>query len=223
MTVSVARRSLESGQQSFSGSAHNTTVGLCHSATPGAGVSVVLKRAMDVLISAVLLLVLAPVSVATALAIKMTSAGPVFFRQRRYGLGNGQFTILKFRTMFTHAADASGVNQTRNGDPRVTPLGRFLRRTNIDELPQLINVLQGDMSLVGPRPHVPGMRAGGMMYEALVPSYFERHHVRPGLTGLAQINELRGSTADAKFAKARIAYDLAYVEHWSLLLDLRIL
>jgi lipopolysaccharide/colanic/teichoic acid biosynthesis glycosyltransferase len=183
----------------------------------------VLKRAIDVAISAALLLILSPVFAGAALAIKSTSAGPVFFRQRRYGLNNEQFTILKFRTMFAHDADTSGVNQTRAGDPRVTPLGRFLRRTNIDELPQLINVLRGDMSLVGPRPHVPGMRAGGMIYEALVPSYFERHYVRPGLTGLAQINELRGSTTDAKFARARIAYDLVYVEHWSILLDLRIL
>lgn len=182
-----------------------------------------LKRAVDVALSATLLLVLSPVLVTTALAIKWTSAGPIFFRQERYGLNSQYFTILKFRTMFTGDGDASGVKQTRTDDPRVTPLGRILRRTNIDELPQLINVLLGDMSLVGPRPHVPGMRAGGMIYEALVPSYFERHRLRPGMTGLAQINELRGSTADAKFARARIDYDIAYVEHWSLILDLRIL
>lgn len=214
---------VQSDQQSFAEPTLTNTIALRGAPVSGVGVSVALKRAMDVIISTALLIVLSPALAATALAIKITSDGPVFFRQRRYGLGNKQFIILKFRTMFTHHTDVSGINQTRNGDLRVTPLGRLLRRTNIDELPQLINVLQGDMSLVGPRPHVPGMRAGGMMYETLVPSYFERHRVRPGLTGLAQINELRGSTADAKFAKARIAYDLAYVEHWSILLDLRIL
>ena len=119
--------------------------------------------------------------------------------------------------------DATGVKQTRADDPRVTRVGKVLRRTNIDELPQLFNVLFGDMSLVGPRPHVPGMRAGGLLYEELVPNYFKRHRVRPGITGLAQINRLRGSTTDAKFAKARIEYDLAYAENWSLLLDIRIL
>jgi lipopolysaccharide/colanic/teichoic acid biosynthesis glycosyltransferase len=166
---------------------------------------------------------MSPVYAAVALAIRLSSPGPILFRQQRYGLDSEPFTILKFRTKFVSDMDVTGVKQTRAGDSRVTPLGRFLRRTNLDELPQLINVLRGDMSLVGPRPHVPGMLAGGMLYETLVPTYFERHRMRPGMTGLAQINELRGSTTDPKFARARIAYDLAYVEHWSLLLDLRIL
>jgi lipopolysaccharide/colanic/teichoic acid biosynthesis glycosyltransferase len=185
---------------------------------PDVGIALVTKRAIDILASAALLLALSPVLAAIALAIRLTSRGPVFFRQQRYGLNSEPFAIVKFRTMYVGDMDVTGVKQTRAGDPRVTPLGRFL-----DELPQLINVLRGDMSLVGPRPHVPGMLAGGMLYEQLVPTYFERHRVRPGMTGLAQINELRGSTADAKFARARIAYDLAYIEHWSLLLDLRIL
>jgi lipopolysaccharide/colanic/teichoic acid biosynthesis glycosyltransferase len=185
--------------------------------------SLMAKRAMDALGAAILVGLASPVLIAIALAIKATSAGPVLFRQQRYGLNNEPFTIFKFRTMFANETDKSGVNQTRTGDPRVTKLGGFLRRTNLDELPQLINVLRGDMSLVGPRPHVPGMLAGGMLYEILVPSYFARHRVRPGMTGLAQINELRGSTRDAKFARARIAYDIAYIDHWSLLLDLRIL
>ncbi|MCC7251279.1 MAG: sugar transferase [Hyphomicrobium sp.] len=186
-------------------------------------VGLAFKRALDVVVSTALLLALSPVLAAIALGIRLTSDGPIFFRQQRYGLNSEPFTILKFRTMFVSDMDTSGVKQTRAGDPRVTPLGRFLRRTNLDELPQLINVLRGDMSLVGPRPHVPGMLAGGMLYEQLVPAYFDRHRMRPGMTGLAQINELRGSTTDAKFARARVAYDLAYVEHWSLLLDLRIL
>lgn len=182
-----------------------------------------LKRATDIIGAASLLILGSPLLIGVALAIKATSAGPVLFRQQRYGLNNEHFTIFKFRTMHANDTDRSGVKQTRDGDPRVTRLGSILRRTNLDELPQLINVLRGDMSLVGPRPHVPGMLAGGMLYETLVPSYFERHRMRPGMTGLAQINELRGSTKDPKFARARIAYDLAYIDHWSLLLDLRIL
>jgi lipopolysaccharide/colanic/teichoic acid biosynthesis glycosyltransferase len=182
-----------------------------------------LKRCLDFILGSLILLVLAPGMIAIAVAIKTTSPGPVFFRQRRYGLGSQTFEILKFRTMFTGAADPSGVTQTRDGDPRVTPLGRLLRRSSLDELPQLWNVLRGDMSLVGPRPHVPGMLAGGVLYEELIPYYFERHCVRSGITGLAQVNGLRGSTEDPTVAKARIDQDLKYIRHWSLALDARIL
>ena len=126
--------------------------------------------------------------------------------------------------MFVDKCDASGVMQTTcRNDPRVTPVGKILRRSNLDELPQLLNVVKGDMSLVGPRPHVVGMLAAGGLYEILVPNYFERHRVRPGITGLAQARGLRGSTVDAALAKARIDLDLQYVQNWSFALDLRIL
>lgn len=187
------------------------------------GIQLAIKRAVDISAAAALIVVASPILVGAAIAIKFTSRGPVLFKQSRYGLNNEPFGIYKFRSMRIDLGDATGVKQTRADDPRVTPVGKILRRTNIDELPQLFNVLFGDMSLVGPRPHVPGMRAGGQLYEELVPHYFRRHQMRPGITGLAQINRLRGSTTDAKFAKARIEYDLAYAENWSLLLDFRIL
>jgi lipopolysaccharide/colanic/teichoic acid biosynthesis glycosyltransferase len=181
------------------------------------------KRAIDVVGASLALLVLGVPMALIALAVKLSSRGPVLFRQPRYGLGSDLFQILKFRTMYVSTSDQTGVQQTVENDLRVTPLGRFLRRTNLDELPQLINVLRGDMSLVGPRPHVPQMRAGGMLYERLVPYYFERHRMRPGITGLAQVSELRGSTEDARFATARIEYDMAYIEEWSIVLDFLIL
>jgi lipopolysaccharide/colanic/teichoic acid biosynthesis glycosyltransferase len=181
------------------------------------------KRVFDLVVSAFLLLLLSPGLLVIALAIKLTSTGPVLFRQTRYGLHGQLFGIYKFRTMYVDRADPSGVTQTRRADPRITPLGRFLRRSNLDEVPQLLNVVKGDMSLVGPRPHVPGMLAGGMLYEVLVPQYFERHRIRPGITGLAQVNGYRGNTEDPKLAIARIGQDLEYIENWSFGLDCRIL
>ena len=182
-----------------------------------------LKRAFDLAVSLILLVVFAPGLITLAIAIKATSPGPVFFRQKRYGAHNALFEILKFRTMFVHQTDPSGVRQTRKDDPRVTPLGRFMRRASLDELPQLINVVRGDMSLVGPRPHVPGMLAGGMLYETLVPTYLERHRTWPGITGLAQVNGFRGSTETVAAARARIDLDNLYIEQWSLRLDVKIL
>lgn len=182
-----------------------------------------LKRSIDIAGASLLILAASPLLVAVAAAVRLSSPGPVLFRQPRYGLNAELFQIYKFRTMSVEAEDRSGVAQTRKNDARVTPLGKTLRRLNLDELPQLFNVVRGDMSLVGPRPHVPGMKAAGMLYEHLVPHYHLRHRMRPGMTGLAQINRLRGSTSDAKFAKARIEYDIAYTNNWSLLLDLRIL
>ena len=182
-----------------------------------------IKRLSDIVLASTALLLLSPVLGLTAAVIRLSSPGPAIFKQRRYGLNGRTFNILKFRTMYAEKADPSGVEQTRAADPRVTRIGRFLRRSNIDELPQLINVVFGHMSLVGPRPHVPNMRAGGVRYEELVPHYFVRQYVRPGLTGLAQSNGFRGSTENARDALARIDHDLAYIEHWSFGLDIKML
>ncbi|MGC1464577.1 MAG: sugar transferase [Pseudolabrys sp.] len=181
------------------------------------------KRALDIFGATFGLLVFAPLLIGIVAAIKITSPGPVFFRQKRYGYHNRRFRIFKFRTMYVERGDQRGVQQTTSGDSRITPLGRILRKTSLDELPQLINVLKGDMSLVGPRPHVPGMLANGMLYEAMIPYYFQRHNMRPGLTGLAQVRGFRGSTADPTAALARLDCDLEYIETWSLWRDLGII
>lgn len=181
------------------------------------------KRSFDVIVAALGLVVLLPCFLAIALAIKVTSRGPFLFSQLRYGLDNKMFVIYKFRTIYIDKTDITGVEQICKNDERLIPIGTFLRRFNLDELPQLLNVLKGDMSLVGPRPHVPGMLAAGVLYEALVPNYFERHRVKPGITGLAQAWGFRGSTTDAALAKARIEFDLKYIEEWSFALDLLII
>jgi exopolysaccharide biosynthesis polyprenyl glycosylphosphotransferase len=182
-----------------------------------------IKRLFDILSASLALLFFAPLLAGIAIAIKMNSPGPVFFRQPRYGKGNRLFRIYKFRTMYAHLKDTTGVRQTTSNDARVTTVGRVLRQTSLDELPQLINVVKGHMSLVGPRPHVPGMLAGGVPYEELVPYYYQRHMVRPGITGLAQVNGCRGSTAQRPAAIARIDHDLDYIENWSLSLDVKII
>ena len=180
------------------------------------------KRVADIVGASLGLLIFAPLLIGIAIAIKATSPGPVFFRQKRYGYHNRRFMIFKFRTMFVHLGDDKGTRQTTTDDPRITPLGRILRKTSLDELPQLLNVLTGDMSLVGPRPHVPGMLAGGILYEELTPYYFQRHNMRPGITGLAQVSGYRGSTVVPVSAIERLDHDLQYIEGWSLRLDARI-
>jgi lipopolysaccharide/colanic/teichoic acid biosynthesis glycosyltransferase len=190
---------------------------------PARPVQLAIKRLLDILGSLLGLIVLAPVMIAIALMIKATSRGPVLFGQERTGHGNGTFRILKYRTMYIDRCDVSGVSQTVENDPRITPIGRILRRTNLDELPQLVNVLIGDMSLVGPRPHVPGMLAAGMPYEELVLGYENRHYMRPGITGLAQVHGLRGPTVDHEPSVLRIARDLEYIRDFSIWLDIKIL
>jgi len=181
------------------------------------------KRAIDVVGSFLGLLVLSPIVLLIAVLIRLESKGPVFFRQLRTGLNETPFEILKFRSMYTDLCDNSGVRQTVDNDPRITPLGRILRKTNLDELPQLWNVLIGDMSLVGPRPHVPDMLAAGRSYSELVRGYEYRHLMRPGLTGLAQARGLRGPTGHRWMAIRRIVCDVEYVRNFSLFLDMKIM
>ncbi|MEJ0017328.1 MAG: sugar transferase [Acetobacteraceae bacterium] len=183
----------------------------------------VLKRAEDVVIgSAILAMVLLPMLL-IALAIRLDSPGPVLIRQRRFGLGNRPIMILKFRSMFWDLGDPSGSRATVRRDPRVTRVGRILRATSLDELPQLINVLRGDMSLVGPRAHPVEMRVAGEYYHDAFRFYPARHRVKPGITGLAQINGCRGLVDTHEKAQRRLDYDLHYVENWSLRMDLAIL
>lgn len=191
--------------------------------TPKRSVQLVLKRIMDIAISAITLLMLAPALLMIALVIRMTSGGPALFRQTREGLGGKPIDIFKFRSMYLDRCDISGVAQTTSDDPRITPIGRFLRRTSLDELPQLINILKGDMSLIGPRPHAFGMLAGGTTYHELVPYYRARLTMKPGLSGWAQANGLRGPTDNVSRARARIDHDLAYIENFSLFLDIKII
>jgi lipopolysaccharide/colanic/teichoic acid biosynthesis glycosyltransferase len=182
-----------------------------------------LKRTIDIAASLSALIVLLPFFAAIALLIRTDSPGPVLFRQIRWGKNCTKIKVYKFRSMRTDLGDASGVAQTVQNDPRITRIGAILRRTNLDELPQLLNVLKGDMSLVGPRCHAIGMLAAGMVYEELVPEYHYRHLVRPGITGLAQMRGLRGPTDRSAKARARIASDLFYVENFSIFLDIRII
>jgi putative colanic acid biosysnthesis UDP-glucose lipid carrier transferase len=187
--------------------------------TPLLGFNAFLKRAEDLVLSLLVLTVISPVMLAIAAAIRLTSPGPALFKQWRYGLDGRPITIYKFRTMSV-CEDGYEFNQVRRSDPRITRLGTLLRRTSLDELPQFINVLQGRMSIVGPRPHPVAMNEE---FRKLVPGYMLRHKVRPGITGLAQIRGWRGGTETLEKMEMRIQYDLDYLRQWSLLLDLKII
>lgn len=180
------------------------------------------KRVMDVALSGSSLLILSPFLLFVAIFIKLSSPGPVFFYQKRVGYKNHQFKILKFRTMYHHKADISGVAQTKKNDCRVTAIGKILRKTSIDELPQLINILRGEMSFVGPRPHVDGQLGAGIPIREVVPYYDLRHEVIPGLTGWAQANGYRGPTNERHLAISRIEHDMAYIQNASIWLDIKI-
>jgi Undecaprenyl-phosphate glucose phosphotransferase len=169
------------------------------------------------------LIILSPVLALAALAIKLTSPGPILFRQQRFGFNNVKIDVLKFRSMYVDQQDESGAERTVRGDPRVTPVGRIIRRLSIDELPQLYNVLCGEMSIVGPRPHATTMKVGDKQYFEAVKGYAARHRVKPGITGLAQVRGLRGEISTIERAKRRVEYDFYYIENWSLMLDIRII
>ncbi|MBX3597219.1 MAG: undecaprenyl-phosphate glucose phosphotransferase [Rhizobiaceae bacterium] len=183
----------------------------------------VAKRLFDIVIGSFALLLLSPIMLVTAIAVKLDSKGPVFFRQQRHGFNNEVIQVLKFRSMYTDKADPAGRNSVRRGDPRVTSVGRIIRKTSIDELPQLFNVLAGSLSLVGPRPHVVTAFARDRQYHEIVEGYFARHRVKPGITGWAQINGLRGEVDTEEKIRRRTEYDLYYIENWSIWFDLKIL
>jgi len=182
-----------------------------------------LKAGFDLASAAILLLLLSPLLLAIAIAIKLDSEGPVFFRQIRRGFNERQFELWKFRTMHHAMRDPNANQLTTRNDPRVTKVGNFLRRTSLDELPQLWNVLRGDMSLVGPRPHPLGAKAANRPYAEVVKGYPQRHRVKPGLTGWAQINGWRGETETEHQILERVRHDIEYIRRWSFLFDLRIL
>jgi putative colanic acid biosynthesis UDP-glucose lipid carrier transferase len=188
---------------------------------PLSGWGGVWKGLEDRVLGAVILILMLPLMAMCALLIKLDSAGPVVFRQKRYGFNNNEITVFKFRTMAHEpvAADA-GVPQAQRNDPRITRIGAFLRKTSLDELPQLFNVLRGDMSLVGPRPHAV---AHNEHYAKIIDGYLGRHRVKPGITGWAQVNGLRGETETPEKMRMRVQYDLFYIDNWSLLFDLKIL
>ncbi|HEY4134892.1 MAG TPA: undecaprenyl-phosphate glucose phosphotransferase [Alphaproteobacteria bacterium] len=190
---------------------------------PITGWSFLLKRMSDLLLSAIALAVLLLPLAVVALVVKLDSPGPLFFRQKRQGFNHKLFKIYKFRTMRHEAADLHAERLVTRDDDRVTRVGRFLRRTSIDELPQLWNVLKGDMSLVGPRPHALSAKAADTRYDEAVAQYAERHRVKPGITGWAQVNGWRGETDTLEKIEKRVEYDLYYIAHWSLALDAWIL
>lgn len=187
--------------------------------TPFTGLNGVIKRASDIALAFLILLLVSPLLLLIALCIKLDSPGPVVFRQRRYGLDGHEIVVYKFRSM-TVSDDGDTIEQARKGDRRLTAAGAFLRRTSLDELPQFVNVLQGRMSIVGPRPHAV---AHNEMYRKLIKGYMLRHKVRPGITGWAQVNGFRGETETLEKMKARIDCDLEYLRNWSLRLDLYII
>jgi Undecaprenyl-phosphate glucose phosphotransferase len=191
---------------------------------PISGWSSILKRAEDLAIAIPCLLVFGLPMLLVALAIKLDSPGPVFFRQHRVGFNNREFRMLKFRSMHHNPKEESRIaRQATRGDPRLTRVGAFLRRTSLDELPQILNVIMGEMSFIGPRPHAPGTRAAGRTFEDVVARYAARHRVKPGLTGLAQVRGLRGETDTEDKIVNRVEADLEYIENWTVWLDLAIL
>jgi putative colanic acid biosynthesis UDP-glucose lipid carrier transferase len=187
--------------------------------TPFTGFSGIAKRASDIVLSTLILIMLTPIMLGLAIGVKRSSPGPIIFKQRRYGLDGKEILVYKFRSMTT-TDNGAVVKQSTKNDQRITPFGAFIRRTSLDELPQFINVLQGRMSIVGPRPHAV---AHNETYRKLIKGYMVRHKVKPGITGWAQVNGYRGETETVDKMEKRIEYDLEYLRNWSLSLDLWII
>jgi putative colanic acid biosysnthesis UDP-glucose lipid carrier transferase len=192
-------------------------VGICE--TPFTGTNMLVKRLSDIVLSSLILILISPVLLAIAIGVKLSSPGPAIFKQRRNGLDGEEIIVYKFRSM--RAMDNGPVvKQATKGDPRITPFGAFLRRTSLDELPQFFNVLQGRMSIVGPRPHAV---AHNELYRQLIKAYMVRHKVKPGITGWAQVNGQRGETDTVDKMQSRVEYDLEYLRNWSIGFDLQII
>ncbi len=183
----------------------------------------VAKRVFDIVFSLAGIIAFSPIMIATAIAIKLDSKGPVLFKQKRHGFNNEEIDVYKFRSMYVEDCDASAVKAVTKNDPRVTRVGRFIRKTSIDELPQFFNALFGSLSLVGPRPHAVAAKTHNLLYTEVVDGYFARHRVKPGVTGWAQINGWRGEVDTDEKIRNRTEFDLYYIENWSLMLDLKIL
>jgi Undecaprenyl-phosphate glucose phosphotransferase len=203
----------------YASSGHQRTISLEIQRAPLSAIERIVKRAMDISIGLVALAFVTPIMMLTALAIKIDGEGPVFFLQNRRGFSGRQFVMFKFRTMSVQE-NGDVVTQAMRNDPRVTKIGRLLRAASIDELPQLVNVVRGEMSLIGPRPHA---LAHDNYFEKLLQDYAFRHHVKPGMTGWAQVNGLRGATPSVDQIARRVEMDLWYINNWSLWLDIQIL
>ncbi|CRI67384.1 putative glycosyl transferase [Thiocapsa sp. KS1] len=190
---------------------------------PVADWDAIVKRALDLLVATLALILLSPIMLATALAIRLDSPGPVLFRQKRYGFNNEVIDVFKFRSMYHHLSDPLAKRVVTKGDSRITRVGRFIRKTSIDELPQLFNVLSGELSLVGPRPHAVNAHTDERLWEQVVDGYFARHKVKPGITGWAQVNGWRGEVDTPEKIHKRVEYDIYYIENWSILFDIYIM
>ena len=190
---------------------------------PITGLEAFLKRSEDFILGSFFTLISLPVMLGIAILIKLDSRGPILFRQPRYGFNHKLINVYKFRTMYADKTDARGSQLTQKNDPRITRIGRFLRRSSLDELPQFFNVMKGEMSIVGPRPHAVEAKAGALLYEEVVADYAARHRVKPGITGWAQVNGWRGETETDTQILKRVEHDLHYIDNWSLSLDLLII
>lgn len=190
---------------------------------PISGMDHIVKRVEDILLATFGLILASPVFLLVAIAIKMDSTGPVFFRQEREGFNNKRFRIWKFRSMYQDHSQFDKIEQARYRDPRITRVGHFIRRFSLDELPQLLNVIAGEMSMVGPRPHAPSTRAGNRLFGDVVKTYASRHKVKPGITGWAQVSGWRGETDTEEKLLKRLEHDLFYIENWSIMMDFYIL